>query len=179
MGSFFLDAKHSHTSSISNEANNKRSAMRFDDIAYNSKEYKESLALREKYLRAPLGLSLSATDTKDDSNQWHFGCFDNEKLIASVTLALADSTAILRQMVVNKEYQGRKIGHQLIQYAEGRAIRHNVTTIKLSARVTAQSFYKKQGYTAVGETYTHLDIPHIKMEKELRRDSFDKTLNSH
>ena len=44
-----------------------------------------------------------------------------------------------------------------------RGIRH----FKLSAQLTARAFYERHGYTAIGDVYDEVDIPHVAMEKRV------------
>jgi len=44
-----------------------------------------------------------------------------------------------------------------------RGIRH----FRLSAQLTARAFYERHGYTAVGEVYDEVGIPHIAMERRV------------
>lgn len=142
--------------------------MMFREILFNSQEYKKSLVLREKILRAPLGLKLSSYDIDEEDKQYHYGIFDTSDLLACVVIVPLDLTSVkLRQMAVSTACQGRNIGKYLIQGSEDVLSKRGYRYIEMSARKTAIGFYKKLGYVADGDGFTVMGIPHVKMQKSI------------
>ena len=131
-------------------------------IAYGSEDYDQALALRDRLLRKPLGLSLYDEDLSDEKNNYHLGIFRGPELAAVLVLIPKDSTTLqMRQVAVDTALQRQHLGARLIAFAE------SFTRIVLNARQTAEAFYHKQGYTSVGEPFVELGIGHVRMEKGL------------
>ncbi|NHO65703.1 GNAT family N-acetyltransferase [Aestuariicella hydrocarbonica] len=143
--------------------------MIIKEINYNSEDYKQTLILREAVLRFPLNLILTRLDVKDDARQFHFGVFIHSELAACVVVKPlpGDTVGKLRQMAVSEVFQGRGLGSRLIDFVEAILKMRGFTHMEMSARQTAVEFYRKLGYTMVGEGYTEQGIPHVKMEKRL------------
>jgi len=143
--------------------------LEFSEIVYGSEAYKAALALRNTVLRLPLGMTLSEEDTRDDHLNLHFGLFNlSGSLVACASLQPNDATsAQLRQMAVSADSQGQGLGRKLIQSIEAQASLRKYQAIRLNARVTAQPFYENCGYSALGEPFNHIGIPHVLMQKIL------------
>lgn len=140
-------------------------------IAYGSGDYDQALALRDRLLRNPLGLSLYDEDLSDEKNNYHLGIFRGPELAAVLVLIPRDSTTLqMRQVAVDTALQGQHLGARLIAFAESFAATQGFTRIVLNARQTAEAFYRKQGYTSVGEPFVELGIGHVRMEKKIKKD---------
>jgi GNAT superfamily N-acetyltransferase len=95
--------------------------IQYAQINVPSPHYDSELILRNRLLRAPLGLTLSTADTEGEEHQIHIGAFNEEQLIGCVVVASVDDDARcfrIRQMAVQDNYQGKGIGRNLIQQAE-------------------------------------------------------------
>lgn len=124
--------------------------------------------LREEVLRRPLGLSLKDEDLSGEVQEITLAALEGEEVIGCVLLKpLADGWIKLRQMAVAEKMQGRNIGRALVRAAEQIALEEGYTRIELHARDVAAGFYRKLGYRQEGEMFTEVNIPHLKMVKEL------------
>ncbi|MDG2090335.1 MAG: GNAT family N-acetyltransferase [Gammaproteobacteria bacterium] len=141
--------------------------MYVKEIKFNGAEYKAILKLRSTILRTPLGKKLSSIDTIGEEDQLHFGCMNKDQLIGCIVVKPSDKedSAKLRQMAVDASFQGKGVGKQLISYAENHLKEKGFKNLELSARKSAQVFYKKLGYETIGEFYLEQGIEHIKMYK--------------
>lgn len=140
--------------------------MEIIEIKYGSKQYHQEVVLRDKYLRKPLGLKLSDADMFDEENQWHFGVFDKNALLASVTLnPISKSTVKLRQMVVSDNYRKKGLGRMLIDHIENEVRLRGINSIELASRIEAKSFYESLGYTSYGDEFVEIGLTHIGMQK--------------
>ena len=138
------------------------------EVAFASRRYRDLLRLREKYLRAPLGLKLTSQDTCDDQQQWHFASLADGKIIAGVIIAPgSQQSAQLRQMVVDKQWQGKGVGETLLRFAHDQSAQRGVQTITLNARDSAVGFYTRFGYRRCGASHTLFGIVHWPMAVEL------------
>lgn len=138
----------------------------FKTITPQDEDYKAVFDLREEVLRKPLGLSLRNEDLSNEVNDHILTASINNTLAACLILSPKSNGIVqLRQMAVAPEWQGNNIGKQLVQYAEQFTWQHGYKNIVLHARISAQGFYHKLGYAAVGDVFTEVGIPHIEMEK--------------
>lgn len=142
------------------------------EVAFASERYQALLALREQQLRAPLGVSLTAQDTCCDHSQWHYAALvsnaNDAAVVGGVIIAPgAKQTAQLRQMVVDKAWQGYGVGAALLRFAHEQAINRGVKTITLNARDSAVGFYTRFGYRCSGDSHKLLNVVHWPMTIEL------------
>jgi predicted GNAT family N-acyltransferase len=135
---------------------------------YGSPEYEESVKLRYKILRVPLGLEFTAEELKKDEHDIHFGLFDADKIVACLILSPAGASKIkMRQVAVDTAYHGQGLGKKLSQAAEDYARRQGFKLIYCNARKTAAPFYQSMSYQIASNEFTEVGIPHYMMEKKL------------
>jgi predicted GNAT family N-acyltransferase len=143
--------------------------MQVREVQYGGEEYRLLLAMRDRLLRAPLGLTWSQADLEGESEQLHFGLFDeSDTLIACVVIKLLDSeTAKLRQMAVDEPHRGAGVGRRLVQGVEEILRQKGVRRIEMDARKLAVGFYRKLGYQIEGDEFTQVTIPHFRMSRAI------------
>ncbi len=140
----------------------------FREIIYDSDEYQMELKLRDKVLRKPLGMSLYDANLESEINDMHLGVFEQDKLIAVLILTDIDSDNVkMRQVAVDEQYRSKKVGTQLVWFAEEFSRKKGYTTMVLNARKTAVGFYEKIGYEIISDEFLEIHIPHFKMYKNL------------
>ncbi len=131
-------------------------------------DHDAAIALRRAVLRQPLGLDFTAEQLAAETADTHFAAFDDGALVGAVVMTPYNATTVkLRQMAVSPDAQGRGVGAALIQAFEDHARQNGMTAITLAARVSAQGFYTATGYTAEGDVFEEVTIPHIRMTKVL------------
>ena len=132
-------------------------------------EYEGEKELRNRVLRAPLGLTLSDDDVRGEDRQIHWIAADGSgRVIGCVLMAVpGDGTADLRQMAVDEARHGQGIGRGLVERVEQTARGMRISRLTLHARLYARGFYERLGYRAASDVFTLVTIPHIKMEKNL------------
>ncbi|MEA1985889.1 MAG: GNAT family N-acetyltransferase [Candidatus Marinimicrobia bacterium] len=137
-------------------------------LDYDSDDYKKTVSLRYEILRKPLGLKFSDKQLEQEYSDFHFGCFINDKLVGCLILSSIDKNVIrMRQVAVEKKYQGKQIGTILVKYSEEFAKRKGYNKMVLHAREVAVKFYLKLEYEIVGEKFIEIGLTHFKMKKEL------------
>jgi len=143
-------------------------AMAIVEIPHGSPGYLELVRLRDLHLRKPLGLRMSEEDLAGEEKQRHFALLWNEVilggLIANPTRA---DTAKLRQMWIDPSLRGQGCGRELLEEVERHLAAEGVCHFILNARESAAGFYQGSGYQVVGERFTEVGIPHLRMEKRL------------
>lgn len=139
------------------------------ELRYGSDDYKQTLQLRHRILRAPLGLDLFQENLSVEIHQRHFSLWQLPDILLAclVIVPTAPACVKLRQMAVSDQHQRRGLGQQLVSEVERALLRDGVELIELHARVSAVPFYQSCGYQTVGETFIEVGIPHQRMNKVL------------
>lgn len=143
--------------------------MIFIEITFASEAYERAWLLRQAVLRAPLGLTLDASERGAEVAHRHFALFtDSNELAACISaVPLPDGTAKLRQMAVNEKMQGAGVGRKLITSVEEFLADQGIRHLHMHARESAIGFYCKLGYRIEGDPFVEITIPHIRMSKTL------------
>ncbi len=142
------------------------------EIPYQSCEYHLEVALRDKILRRPLGLSLYEEKLDHEKEDIHLGAFQNGTLLGVLILTKLDHGDFkMRQVAVEEMLQGKGIGKRLVLHAENYARQKGAKGIILHARKTAVAFYEKLGYQTIGEEFIEVKLPHKKMFKTLSTEA--------
>ncbi len=140
--------------------------IRYQIIEYNSPWHVQSLTLRYKILREPLGLKYAYDDLLKEVNQIHFAAIKENEVIGICLLQKVDAhQAKLRQFAVTEGCQKSGIGKALLLFAEAYAQQQHFFEIILHARQSAMGFYEKNGYTVMGDIFYEVGLPHYKMQK--------------
>ncbi|MDQ3142414.1 MAG: GNAT family N-acetyltransferase [Bacteroidota bacterium] len=141
----------------------------FSEIQYASPEYDESLYLRYKVLREPLGLDYEVEQIEDEWDSMHLGMFSSDgRLVACLVFKILDEYLLkMRQVAVAPDLQHTGIGTELVRRSEGWAKDKNYRKIVLNARDIAVPFYERLSYLRVGAEFVEVGIPHYKMEKHI------------
>ena len=134
-------------------------------VAHNSDEYLLAVELRRRVLRAPLGLDFSEEDLAAEADQLHLVAFGEGTALGCLILVPIKLGFKMRQVAVDPEFQRRGIGEQLVRESERIAVEMGAAKMELNARLTAVDFYKRLGYTVVGEEFIEVGIPHLNMLK--------------
>jgi N-acetylglutamate synthase-like GNAT family acetyltransferase len=141
-----------------------------EEVEFGSKRYEQTLLLRDKIMRKPLGLSIKNDDLSYEQQAIVFGVFDGDIILGTGVLIFEDeATAKVRFLCVEPNIQKSGIGRAILESMEKRSLQHGIKQICLESRVTAKDFYKKLGYQEYGDIYLMKQAPveHIRMQKIL------------
>lgn len=142
--------------------------MALKQIDHGTKEYLQMIKLRKEILRQPLGLSYTPEELAKEIDDILIGAFDDDDMLACCLLTKIDNKCLrLRQMAVQNNLQGKGIGASMMNFAELVARDKGYKKLVMHARKTAEGFYEKLGYKAVGDEFIEVTLPHIVMEKKL------------
>ena len=137
-------------------------------IEYGSCDYHDMVALRDKILRRPLGLTFSPEYLQQEISDVLIGGFEEEKIIGCCILSPVDENTVqLRQMAVDETLQGSGTGSKILAFAEQQAKANGFSELMMHARKEAVLFYEKNGYQVRGDEFTEVNIPHYEMFKRL------------
>lgn len=144
--------------------------MKIVKINYGSSEYQETLALRDRIMRKPLGLDIFQEDFSQEAKALILGAYNE---VGSGLLGVAvmshqpEGWQAVDYLCVDTQLQSKGVGRKLLAELEATARKQGAQGIWLEARVSAKGFYEKLGYRSFGEVYEmpHAPVPHIKMDK--------------
>jgi N-acetylglutamate synthase-like GNAT family acetyltransferase len=137
-------------------------------IEYGSCDYQAMVALRDKILRAPLGLTFSDEYLQQEISDVLIGGFEEGKLLGCCILTPINETTVqLRQMAVDDNLQGKGTGSKILRFAEVHASENGFRELMMHARKEAAPFYRKNGYELRGEEFEEVGIAHYEMFKRL------------
>ena len=83
-----------------------------------------------------------------------FGLWLNERLVAFIQLQIIFPEAEILNIAVDPEYQGKKLGRQLLQHIINQLTTENYQRIYLEVRVSNQAaihLYESLGFNQIGE----------------------------
>lgn len=142
--------------------------MQIVHVTTSDADYRGVFELRDEVLRKPLGMSLANDDlSRDETDVILAGKVGAEVVVCLMLHRLNDNEVQLRQMAVSPHLQGQGYGKKLVAYAEEYARLNGYSTMVLHARQVAVGFYKSMGYTAFGNEFEEVGIPHVMMSKQL------------
>ncbi|MEL0457473.1 GNAT family N-acetyltransferase [Flavobacteriaceae bacterium SZ-1-7] len=91
---------------------------------------------------------------------FHLGIFSKEKLLGVCSFFKANNANIpessqyqLRGMAVLNEFQGKGLGHHILNFGEQIIKKKNTKIVWCNAREVAVNFYRKNGYRITGEPF--------------------------
>lgn len=142
--------------------------LQIANVQFGSGLQLESLKLRRRILSTPLGLDFTPEQLALEINDINFAAHRDGKLVGCVVLSPLDTADVkLCRMAVDPSHEGQGIGMQIVAFAEAWASTHGFKRAILHARETAVRFYERAGYTASGQSFMEVTIPHREMAKEL------------
>ena len=118
----------------------------FKSFNHDSPLYEESIILRNRILIEAVGRHEDCRDFDFPDKDIYISAYLAKSLIATAIITpLGKHRAKIRQMAVDKPYQGQGVGRSLAIEFEKIALQHGYTYIELHARETAVAFYKAPG----------------------------------
>lgn len=138
------------------------------NIEYGSKEYFDSLDLRNEVFRKPWGLDIKDDDLEIDKKMDMYGAFVGGQLIGTVFLLHKDEKTVqIKTLAIYEKFRGIGLGHYLMKFIEEVAKEKGYKKAYLTGREYAENFYKGLGYRPMGKPFLYKTIAHMEMEKDL------------
>ncbi len=100
-----------------------------------------------------------------DERAYHVLAFDDEGVAIGTGRLRLDGQ--IGRMAVAREWRGRGVGGAILAALLELARKEGCTVVRLHAQTHALDFYKKYGFTAVGDEFDEAGIPHRAMELRL------------
>ncbi len=126
--------------------------------------------LRHAALFAPFGLPRDDGWDAAGAERLHLVALRGADVVGYASVILEpDGTGHIRQVSVAEAVRGAGVGRALMEEAEHEAHRRGLRQLWLNARVTAEGFYHRLGYTTVSEVFPsgRTGVPHVRMERPL------------
>ena len=138
-------------------------------IVYGSPEYAATLALRNRVMRIPLGLDIYKEDFSCEAASCLIGLFEGDTLLGMGAMSHSEDVYKIDYLCVDTHLQSNGLGGIMLEHFVDTARRAGATKVTLDARVKAQRFYERHGFTAIGEVFLMAIAPvdHIVMEQIL------------
>jgi GNAT superfamily N-acetyltransferase len=102
---------------------------------------------------------------EEDNSGFHFGVFQEEKLISIVSCFTADNEMQFRKLATLEAYQGKGIASELLNFIFKFAQERKLRRIWCNARTSKKAFYEKFGmidtntvFTKAGQEFTIMEI---------------------
>lgn len=138
-------------------------------------EAKDTLKLRNEVLRPNKDINTCIFKGDEDEMTFHLGAFNEDELVSVASFYMENTPLLkdnyqyrLRGMATSKSHRKQGMSKALLNTAFPLILRNNVKTIWCNARTSAQGFYEKSGFEAIGDIFDIQDIgPHIVMFKNL------------
>lgn len=125
----------------------------------------ETYIVRQEVLRKGKPIETCHFNGDDATTTTHFGLFENENIIGVVSVFKTNSLLFsektqfqIRGMAVLENFQSKGYGEQLLKAAEKFCWQEKANLIWFNAREKAVSFYKKSGYTVLGDSFNIPDV---------------------
>jgi predicted GNAT family N-acyltransferase len=141
--------------------------MTIIQVEFATPEYDETVQLRTKILRKPLGMQFTEEQLAAEYSDYHLAAYTDDWVLRGCLILTPkdDKTLKMRQVAVDDTFQKTGVGRQLVAASENFARMNGFEKIELNARFTAVPFYQKLNYTIVGEQFEEVGMKHSKMVK--------------
>lgn len=139
-------------------------------IVYGTPEYDATLALRNQVMRVPLGLNIYNEDFSCEATSDIIGIFEGDTLLSVGVMSHPEEDVYkIEYLCVDTHLQSGGLGGIMLEHFLETARQAGAKKMILDARLKAQKFYERHGFTAIGEVFVMAIAPvdHIAMEQYL------------
>lgn len=106
-------------------------------------------------------------DNADKRAMHIVGFIDDRSVATSRIIEQADGSFLIGRIAVRKQYRKQGLGAEIIAAAEKLISENGGKTVYIHAQEQAVLFYKKQGYSPIGEPDIEEGCPHQMLIKQL------------
>lgn len=103
----------------------------------------------------------------DDAEGYHYGAFQDDQLVAVVSLFVSGEEARFRKFATAPAYQRQGIGSALLRYVVAEARRLGARRLWCDARRDSAGFYARFGMQPEGEPFHKGAIAYVRMARNL------------
>ncbi len=104
-----------------------------------------------------------------DFNADHVVAFDAKgRCVGTGRVVRVDArTAQIGRMAVAKDQREGGIGGQVLEALERMARMRGISELTVNSQLPAEAFYRKRGFTRLGDVFLDQGVPHVVMKKSL------------
>lgn len=138
-------------------------SIRVEVVTHDSKDYWDSVQLRDKVLRKPLGLEYDREALLKEGDSIHIVARElrSQKIVGVLVLKPYSSSVVkVRQVAVDEYRRKAGIGKKLVVFSEQVAKEQGYSLLYAHARNTALAFYQQNHYKVLPGEYLEVGIPH-------------------
>lgn len=125
--------------------------------------YDEVLKIRQQVMYPDKDIDF--VKLADDGLALHIGAFENEELVAVMSLFMADGNLQFRKLATRKNMQEKGYASALIKWLIDYANDIKINRLWCNARTNAAEFYKKFGFVETDKCFSKNGYDYIVMEK--------------
>ena len=138
--------------------------MKIKQINFSDNDFLKVKKIRKTIFSDEMGISESELFDRFDETADHFLFIEQDNVIGSVRLIQVENGVKLERMAIYSQYRQHNFGYdaikQIINHYKGKSIEK----IILDSIYDVRGFYKKCGFTEVGQIFDRVGLPHITME---------------
>ncbi|MGE5708139.1 MAG: GNAT family N-acetyltransferase [Bacteroidota bacterium] len=129
----------------------------------------EALLIREAVFVREQGIDPNLELDDYDFIAWHVLVKDDEKPVGTARLVTQDAqTTKIGRVAVLPEARGRGIARMMVSMLVEYSKREGFSRVILDAQLPVVPFYEKLGFKGTGQFFLDADLPHQRMELDLR-----------
>jgi predicted GNAT family N-acyltransferase len=135
-------------------------------ICRRPRERDDALAVRVAVFVDEQGIAREdEIDEHDTTDAVHCVAYEDGRPVGAGRLVIDGERGMIGRMAVLRDCRGRGVGAAVLRALEAEGLERGLRHFKLSAQTHATGFYERCGYTAYGEVYEDVGIPHVDMKK--------------
>jgi len=124
-------------------------------------------SIRIQIFNKEMGLSKNEIFDDDDKRLEQFLINDNEKIVGTFRLRETSDSYKIERMGILSEYRSKGFGKLALEEIKIHSRKIKKSKIILDSIYDARNFYAKSGFIQIGDVYSKVGIPHVKMSFEL------------
>ena len=138
--------------------------MKIIQISFSDKEFFIIKNIRKTVFSNEMGIPESELFDRFDVESDHFLLLENNDVIGSVRLRKIENIIKLERMAIYEKFRKQNFGHDAIRQIIDYYKEKKIEKIILDSIYDVRGFYKKCGFTEVGQIFDRVGLPHITME---------------
>lgn len=119
--------------------------------------------IRINIFNKELGISLNDIFDNDDQKLEQFFITNNEKIIGTFRLREQNNSYKIERMGILSEYRSQGFGRAALEEIKTYSKKMGKSKIILDSIYDARNFYANSGFIPIGDVYSKVGIPHVKM----------------
>jgi len=141
--------------------------LKIRKISFSANEFSIIRNIRKDIFSDEMGISELEIFDKFDKMSEHFLFTNHNHVIGSVRLRQIGNNMKLERMAIYEKFREQNFGHDAVRQIIDYYKEQKFKKIILDSIYDVRGFYKKCGFTEVGQIFDRVGLPHITMEISL------------